>query len=245
MAHAATSSDRDPAGTVAIMQPYFFPYIGYFQLVGAVDTFVIYDDVNFAPGHWMTRNRILLHGAEQRITLSVRGASQNARIGELELADAPRQRSKLLRTLQHAYARAPRYAEVMPLLESALHCTETNLARYLAHTLRVICDHLGLAPRFRYASELAVAGSLRAQARIIAIATRLGARRYINLIGGRHLYDATSFAAAGLELRFLQPQLLPYPQGRADFVPSLSIIDVLMHLPPAHIRPLLAAYELL
>ena len=140
------------------MQPYLFPYPGYFQLIHAVDAFVVYDDVNYITRGWINRNHILERGQARRITLEVSGASQNRRINEIGVGG---NRNKLLRQLHHAYARAPQFDAVFPLLEAVLMHDEPNLARFLANGLQRVCEYLDLQRAWHVSSDIIIDDTLR------------------------------------------------------------------------------------
>lgn len=230
--------------TVAIMQPYLFPYIGYFQLIAAADTFVVYDDVAFIMRGWINRNRILLNGTDHLFTIPLQGASQNKLIREIALCDTPPWREKFLATLQMAYHAAPEFARCYPLIESIVRAAEHDLSAYITHSLTAIAGHLGIGTRIVPSSAVYGAGEFKGQERILAICAAEKADRYVNPIGGTALYDPAAFAARGIELRFLRTREIVYRQFTEPFVPSLSIIDVLMFNPPEAVRGMLAQYDL-
>lgn len=225
---------------LAIMQPYLFPYLGYFQLIRAVDAFVVYDDVNYIKGGWINRNYILANGDRQLITLPLQGASPNKRINQVEVGGP----HKILQSLRHSYGKAPHFDTVYPMLEDILTQTEKNLARFLDYQLRRICDHLDLRPQWHISSALDKDNGLRGQDKVIAICEELGATHYINVPGGMALYDQPSFAARGLRLSFIQPRAVSYRQFGKSFVPNLSIIDVMMFNDRAQCARLLEEYDL-
>ena len=225
------------------MQPYLFPYLGYVHLIHAVDTFVVLDDAAFSRG-WINRNRLLLQGRPWRFTMPVQKASQRRRICDLERADDERWRRRFLTRLDHAYRSAAHFAETKALVRTALADSERNLARWLTAGLHRLSSVLQLQARFITASSTGVDSRLRGQDRILEICTRLSASVYVNLPGGRMLYDAEAFAARGVALRFLMPELVPYAQGDAPFVPGLSIIDALMFNGPAGVADGLVRYSL-
>lgn len=210
---------------LAIMQPYLFPYLGYFQLIRAVDAFVVYDDVNFINRGWINRNNILSQGHAQLFTMELEGASQNKLINEVGVAG---RNEKLLKSIRQSYGKAPYFAEVFPLIEAILNNPEKNLARFLDDQLRQICAYLGLTPEWHISSELKKDNTLRGQEKILAICQELGASHYINVPGGRELYDQESFVERGLQLSFIQSRAVSYRQFGKEFVPNLSIIDVMM-----------------
>lgn len=228
---------------LAIMQPYFFPYLGYFQLMRAADTFVFYDDVTFIKGGWINRNSILSLNGPVRITLQVQGASSNRLINEVGVGA---NRPALLKTITQAYAKAPFRDEVMPLVERCLSYEDDHLAPFLHNSLMETAQFIGLKPTFLVSSELEHTPGLAAQDRVLDMCGRLGASHYINPVGGKALYDKATFKAAGLDLSFLECEPKPYPQFKRtpEFVPYLSILDALMFLGPDGLEDHLAAYSL-
>ncbi|WP_197706911.1 WbqC family protein [Sterolibacterium denitrificans] len=222
------------------MQPYLFPYLGYFQLIRAVDAFVIYDDVDFIKGGWINRNYILGHADKQLVTLPLQGASPNKRINQLEVSA----RHKLLQTIRQCYGKAPHFAAVYPVLMDIFSQQTSQLALLLEYQLRSICAYLGLQPKWFVSSAMEKAAGLRGQGKILDICDVLGATRYINLPGGKSLYDREAFAERGLQLSFLQPGAVCYRQFGRKFVPGLSIVDVMMFNDREQCAKLLDAYEL-
>ncbi|HEJ2443011.1 WbqC family protein [Burkholderia multivorans] len=229
---------------LAVMQPYFFPYIGYFQLMASVDTFVVFDDVSFINRGWINRNRINLNGAPHLITMPLRGASQNRLICDIELADDATWRSRILRTIRQSYARSAHFGRAFPVVERIVMHAASNLADFLLHGLITLRDHLRLDTNIVPTSRRYVNAELKAQARIIDIARQENVDVYVNPVGGQELYDRRAFADAGLQLKFLTPCLTPYAPVRGAFIPALSIIDVLMCNDDASIRQLLAGATL-
>ena len=225
----------------AIMQPYLFPYLGYFQLIRAVDTFVVCDDVNYIKGGWINRNFILSQHHPHRITMSLQNSSQNRLINQILVAPV---RDNLLETIRRSYAKAPQYSVVFPLIEEILLQQEENLASYLDHGLRRVCDYLGLRPQWHVSSALKKENSLRGQEMVLAICEELGATHYINAPGGKELYNREDFAHRGMQLSFVQPKPVTYPQFGNPFAPNLSIIDVMMFNDQEHCGRLLEEYVL-
>lgn len=210
------------------MQPYFFPYIGYWQLIHAVDRFVIYDDVNYIKGGWINRNRILINGQAAFITAPLDQASSFKRICDTSLQHAPHWRNKLVRMVENTYRKAPFFAEVFPTVEKIIRHDRDNLADYLAYQLQTLSTLMGIDTEFVVSSRSYGNSDLSGQERVIDICRREGATTYINAQGGESLYDHASFKRNGVELKFLIPSALEYRQFGAMFVPWLSIIDVLM-----------------
>ncbi len=209
------------------MQPYFFPYAGYFQLMQAVDRFYLYDDARYIKRGWVNRNRILVDGAPLWFTLPVAAASQNRNINEHSIV-RDRRFCKLPATLAHAYGRSPHYAQVRRLLAPLFERAESNLAAFLRQTLSAVAGYLGIGTPVGLTSEIPLADGPRGQERILEYCRAVGAAEYVNPNGGRDLYDREAFERRGVRLHFLQHELPAYPQFGGAFVPGLSIIDVLM-----------------
>jgi hypothetical protein len=227
------------------MQPYVFPYLGYFQLLGAVDTFVVYDDVAFIKRGWVNRNNILVDGKAHLFSVPLRDASQFRRINET-LVDAesyPKWLRKFLMTVDRSYRKAPFYGPVRALVEEALGQSEGTIADLAERSILETARYLGLKRTVHRSGEYANT-ELKGQARILDICRQENARRYVNPIGGRDLYAATDFQAAGIALNFIQSKPVCYRQFDERFVPSLSIIDVMMFNPPARIGELLQEFDL-
>ncbi|GAB2773487.1 WbqC family protein [Rhabdobacter roseus] len=231
--------------TIAIMQPYFLPYLGYFQLIKAVDKFVIYDDVNFINRGWINRNNLLVGGQAHLFTVPLKEASQNKLIREIELAEGDAWRKKLLKTIQQAYQKAPNYSTVFPILEEIVHFNAQSIAELAVYALQKINFHLGISTEIISSSTYYQNSSLKAQERILDICRQEGAQTYINPIGGMELYNKSTFDEQKIQLYFIKSTLTPYPQFKNAFVPWLSIVDVLMFNERAAIHQLLTAYELI
>ena len=222
---------------LAIMQPYFVPYIGYFQLMSAVDKIVLLDDVNFINGGWINRNRIAVNGQPHWLTLPLAKASQNRLINEIEIVGDPLWKRKAMRTIGLSYRSAPFVEEVLPFLSNLLEEAGGSLSAFLCWHLGQVAEFLGIETKIEPTSAIYPKEGLSGQDRIIDICTREGAASYVNLSGGRDLYDARLFASAGIDLLFLQPNLQMLAlRHSGDEGPSLSIIDLLMFNSPAAIR---------
>lgn len=226
------------------MQPYLLPYIGYFQLIGAVDEFVVYDNVKYTKKGWINRNRFLSNGGPATFTLPLRKDADHLDIAARRIAD-DFNRAKLLSQLREAYRKAPYFDATYALIEEIANLPETRLFEFLLRGLQLTCDHLGLSTRLRVSSSIEADHRMRGQERVIALARATGADCYLNPIGGTELYSRAAFAEAGLDLRFLRARPMEYPQFGAAFVPWLSIADVLMFNGAERTRDLLQDYDLL
>jgi hypothetical protein len=227
---------------VAVMQPYFLPYIGYFQLVAAVDVFVVYDNIKYTKKGWINRNRLLAGGVDQTFTLPLRAGSDAEHVRERFLADDFRPR-KLLDQFRGAYRAAPEFDRVYPLLERIILHPDRNLFDFIRHALEAVCAELDVRTEIRISSSIGIDHDLRHQDKVLALCEATGATTYVNAIGGTELYSAEDFAARGVELRFIRARPLEYPQFGQAFVPWLSIVDVMMFNPPDRVRQLVAGHH--
>lgn len=228
---------------IAIMQPYFFPYLGYFQLMAIVDFFLIFDDVHFIKKGWIHRNQILLNGRAHPFTLPIQKMSQNRLILDHLRANPDQTIERQLMLLHHAYHKAPYYSELMPHLEKILRHDEMNVARYLGFQLETIKDYLELDTKIYYTSSFENEMNLKKEARLLDLCHRFDATHYINPIGGKVIYERETFENEGVYLEFLEMQPIVYRQFGGEFVPNLSIIDVLMFNSKTRVRELLGTFS--
>ena len=227
-----------------VMQPYLFPYLGYWQMLAAVDNFVIFDDVNFINKGWINRNNILLSGKQHMFTLPLIKASQNKLIREIEIVPESRERLKILKTFNNAYKKAPFFDSVYPIIEKILLNDESNLSLFLKYHFQLVFKYLGISTKIFMSSEFEKEDSLRGADKIIKICRLLDTDIYINAIGGRELYSSGEFENNGMHLKFIKMRPIHYRQFDNDFVPFLSIVDVLMFNEVALVRSFLNEYDL-
>ena len=230
---------------LGIMQPYFFPYLGYWQLINAVDQYVIYDDVNFITRGWISRNNVLMNGTSKLINVRLHSASLNKRINEIEVVDDHIYYKKILRSIENNYSKAPCFSKAYPMIERVINQREKNLANYLEFGIRQVCDYLSINTEIIVSSSLKKDNELKGQDKVFEICKVLGADEYINAIGGQDLYSDEDFAAHGIRLSFLKTQEISYKQFENEFIPNLSIIDVLMFNEPQNIRKILDKYDVI
>lgn len=211
--------------TIAIMQPYLFPYAGYWQLINAVDTFVIFDDVNFIKKGYINKNSILINGKSQPFTLELLKASQNKLVNEIEIGTNS---DKILKTLVMAYKKAPYFENIYPLIENILTQDEKNLAKFIGYSLEKISEYLQINTKFIYSSDIKKDNDLKSQEKIIEILRKLNATHYINAIGGQTLYDKIRFEQENIKINFIETEIIQYKQFNNEFISNLSILDILM-----------------
>jgi len=229
---------------LAIMQPYFMPYIGYLQLMNAVDKFVLYDDVNYINKGWINRNRILVNGQDYLFTIPLKDASQNKLINEIALSSDPKWRGKLLKTIEQGYKKSPFYLSAFEVTEKIINFDAEKVSDWIAASLEIVAKHLGIQAEIIPSSTIYQNTHLKAQERILDICLQEKANHYINPIGGTELYDKAVFEEKAIQLNFIKSKPVVYPQFKNEFVPWLSIIDILMFNDVVDIQQFLNEYEL-
>lgn len=231
---------------LGIMQPYIFPYIGYFQLINAVDKFVFYDDVNFIKQGWINRNRILLNGKDHLFTIPVKDVSSFRLINEAEIDQKsfPQWKKKFYKTVTAAYSKAPNYSQINELIIKILDTPASTISEVGKNSIIEIAKNLQLQTFFILSSTLYDNAHLKAQERVIDICKKEQATEYLNASGGSELYSKISFKKENIELSFIKTKHIIYKQLSEHFVPNLSIIDALMFNTKEQISQFLNSYDL-
>jgi hypothetical protein len=229
---------------IAIMQPYFLPYIGYWQLIHSVDRFIIYDDVNYIKGGWINRNRILINGNPTFITLPLNKTSSYKRICDITIQPRSIWCDKLLKMIELTYRKSPFFFEIFPIIEKVISYKAESLSDYLTFQIKTLALFMGIKTELVLASRLYENSCLSGQDRIIDLCKIEGANMYVNPQGGQILYNSDIFNRSGIDLKFIVMHSLPYKQPGEVFFPSLSIIDVLMANGPIEIKYYLSAFDL-
>jgi hypothetical protein len=225
----------------AIMQPYLFPYIGYYQLAYEVDKFVFLDDVNFIKKGYINRNAVLLQGQRHEFSVPVAKVSQNRHINEHSYTG---EFTAFLGLIKQSYSSAPFFKDIWPLVESVVLDADLNVARKNAKSISAVFSYLGVDREFLFSSDIGLDAEYKGQERILALCQNIGIKQYRNAVGGQSLYEASAFNAKEIQLRFIQTHLQPYAQSTANFVPYLSMIDVLMYCDKLEATNLLKGYAL-
>lgn len=230
---------------VGIMQPYFFPYLGYWQLINAVDKYVIYDDVNFIKNGWINRNNILLNGKKHLVTLPLEGASPFLLINQIKTTSRTKDKEKVLKTIVQSYKKAPYFEDVISIIENTVLNDSEFICNALIYSIKSVIAYLGINTEIIISSELDKDISLSSEDKVIHICKLLNASNYLNAVGGQELYNKSNFEKQNLQLSFLKMNQISYKQFDNDFVPNLSMIDVLMFNSPASIKEMLNDYEVI
>lgn len=230
---------------IAIMQPYLFPYLGYFQLVNAAEEFIIYDDVTFIKQGWINRNRILVNGESFMFTVPVSNISSYSLIRETEINYKQDWKTKLLRTITYNYKKAPYFEPAFAIVENIFGCNEKYISELATKSIVRISDYIGIKSKITESATIYKNSDLAAEERVLDICQRHNATEYLNAPGGMELYDAGSFGERGIKLHFIKPGMISYRQFTNSFIPNLSIIDVIMFNSPEMVKSMLSEYELL
>lgn len=232
---------------VAVMQPYLFPYIGYFQMIKAVDKFVFYDDVNFIKQGWINRNRILLNNKDFMFTVPLQKANSFSLIKDTLINDKLYDgwNIKFQQTLTQNYKKAPYFEEVINIIHSILEKEHKSISDLAIESVSAISNYLQLNTEFILSSETYDNKELDRLERLISICKTEKATEYINAVGGQELYSKEDFKNHGIELHFIKSQPIEYTQFKNEFVPWLSIIDVLMFNSVEEINEMLDKFELI
>jgi hypothetical protein len=231
---------------LAVMQPYFFPYLGYFDLINMVDEWIVFDTAQYMRHNWVNRNRVLHpHGGWQYIIVPIKSHRQATPINQIEISDASDWRSGILRQFLHYKKEAPHFADVMAFLEDCLSGSESSLARFNVNIFRKTCQKLGIDRPIRVFSEMNLTlGPIHApQDWALRICQAVGASEYINRPGGAGLFDENAFMDCGIKLTIQSFENMTYPCGRRTFIPDLSIIDVMMWNSPEQIKYYMDAFR--
>ena len=231
---------------LGIMQPYFFPYIGYFQLINSVDKFVIYDNIEYTKKGWINRNNILSPNGGKLITLPLKKDSDFLNVNQRFLSDSwVTERKKLLNVLKSNYSKSEYFEEVFCLLESCILFENLNLFDFILFSLKKILSYLEVKTEIIKSSDVDIDHKLKSEKKVIEICKTLKAETYINSIGGMDLYDKNEFKMNGIHLNFIKSNDIIYKQYNNEFIPWLSVIDILMFNSKDKINEHLNNYKLL
>lgn len=230
--------------TIGIMQPYFMPYVGYFQLISAVDEFLIYDNIEYTKKGWINRNRLLLNGKDSTFTLPLSKTSDHLMISQREISNVF-DRKKMINKFEGAYRKAPYFEDTIELLKVIINFDGNNLFDYVFNSIKITCDFMGIKTQLGITSNVEIDHHLKSQDKVISLCKAVGAEVYINPIGGLDLYDKEIFKKHKVSLQFIRSNQIKYPQYGAEFVPNLSIVDLLMFIPKEDLLNILSAqYEI-
>ncbi len=232
---------------LAVMQPYLFPYIGYFQLINAVDTFVIYDDVNFIKQGWINRNSILVGEKAFLFTVPLENQSSFKKINQTFLNEKFYQSwaNKFLITIEQNYKKTPFFNDVFPMLKMVFQTENKSIANLAVNSIKSTAKYIGITTEFVDSSVKYGNLHLSSQTRVLDICIKENATQYFNLSGGIDLYSKSDFLENGIDLQFIQSEKIAYSQFNNKFVPNLSIIDILMFNDIRKIKDLINHYKLL
>ncbi len=231
--------------SVAIMQPYIFPYIGYFHLIQASSVFIFYDDVNYITRGWINRNRIINYDRDLLFTVPVSKASRNKLIKEIVPAIDDKWKNKFYKQMVHSYKKAPFFNDIIETIMSIFTTSHENITELSIASISTTFSYLGI--NFLHKKSSICSPETRGMekaSRLIEITKQLGCRHYINASGGEKLYSKKYFLDKGVNLLFVKSKPIEYRQHTSTFIPWLSIIDVLMFNKKQHIIDFLSNYTI-
>ena len=210
------------------MQPYFLPYMGYFHLLNSVDEFVIYDNIQYTKKGWINRNRILVNGKDKLISLPLKKDSDYLNVIDRKLSDNWNvEKVKLLNLIKSSYKKSPQYSIIFPIIEKCIQLSDNNLFNFILNSLTQLNSFLEIDTKVTISSTINIDHTLKSKDKVIAICKNLNATTYINAIGGQELYNVKDFKNHELDLKFIKSSLLNYKQYKNEFIPWLSILDIL------------------
>ena len=231
---------------LAIMQPYFMPYIGYFQLINSVDQFIIYDNIQYTKKGWINRNRILVNGKDQLITLPIKKDSDYLDVVKRELSESwGKDKNKMINMIKSSYGKAPHFEETLELISKCLNNPEENLFKFIYDSIILINSYLDIKTPITISSTIDINHTLKSQDKVLSLCKAQNANVYINSIGGVELYDKETFKQNGIKLNFIKSNPIQYKQLNNEFISWLSIIDVMMFNSKEQIQEYLNEYTLI
>ena len=234
---------------VALMQPYFLPYHGYFKLIKSVDSFIIYDDAQWIKRGWINRNKIIFKGESDFITIPVNNSPLKTPINQklLNLNNLEKYKNKIISKVHYTYKSYPYFNSGYSLLKEILSFKALHASEFIINSLILTCDYLGLTNSFYLSSSFKGHESLKGQKQVVSIIKNLNCDNYINSIGGRKLYDENFFKSQGIKLNFLSANPIKYSEelDNQNINTELSILDLIMRESPSYINDLLGDYQIL
>ncbi len=235
---------------IGIMQPYFFPYIGYFSLISSVDKWIVFDNIQYIRHGWINRNRILHPNPDkewQYITIPVQKFLQQSLISNIRSDDSQKWRERIMGQLNHYKKFSKRYEEISALVKKSLFTKENHLSEINILALKNVCEYLKINFNYEIFSQMKCdLGEISSPGDwALEISKALGAKEYINPIGGKNIFDLNKFKKYGIKIKFLENKLLKYNQNGRSFISGLSIIDVLMLNKKVNVTKMLKEYLLI
>jgi hypothetical protein len=229
---------------IAIMQPYLFPYIGYWQLLNTVDTFVVYDNIQFMNDRWFHRNNILVNQKKKLFTIPIKKDSHKLNVVDRYISDKSHKNIQvILAQINNEYRKARYFNNVFPLIKSIFLHDEKNLFKYVYNSIIQVCNHLDIKTKIVISSNIDINHNLKKQSKVIAINKSLNSTQYINMSSGYKLYDLDKFQKENIQLKFLKPEYIEYKQNNDNFIPFLSIIDVMMFNSKEETKKILSKFK--
>jgi hypothetical protein len=197
--------------------------------MNAVDEFVAYDNIEFTKKGWINRNRILVNGKDSFITIPLKKDSDYLSIRDRYIAEIwSSEKKKIMNRIIESYRKSPHINLVYPVIEKCILFEELNLFKYIFYSLNIVKEYLEIQTPLFISSTITINHELKAEKKVMAICKARNADTYVNPIGGLQLYIKDDFKNESIDLQFLKTNDFTYRQFNNDFVPWLSIIDVMM-----------------
>lgn len=240
--------------TLGLMQPYLFPYLGYFQLMRHVDTYVFYENVQYMRQGWVNRNRLYTNIKKNEthyFTFAVVKDDYKKEINERYYSNLKADCEKLRRILYQSYKNASNFEEAYTVIDQALQFENNNVAYFNMNANYLIARYMGIDTQITCMERIKDKGfwdnyyRLDYESKVIYICRFFQGQRYVNAIGGASLYHKKAFLHNNIELKFIKMDDIVYPQFEGEFTPNLSIIDVIMHNKIDSIKLLLDRYQII
>ncbi len=232
---------------VAIHQPYFFPYLGYFSMIKNVDLFICMDTVQFISRGWIARNRILKPEVSwQYINVPLKKHSRVAKIQNVEINNSIPWEKRILDQLEHYKKKAPYYNNVISILNNVFSRKFVYISELNIEATQLVCDYLGIVTKIKVLSQMEIDFQTpkTADEWCLNICKEIGGvDEYWNASGGKSFYDVSKYATVDIDVKFQKMILKPYIQKGLLFEPGLSIIDVMMFNSPEEINEMLDGFE--
>ncbi len=231
---------------LSIMQPYCFPYIGYFNLIEASDKIIFYDDVNFINRGWINRNRIIVNGKDYMFTIPLKDLSQNKLINEIKPLTNDQFKNKFIKQIEMAYSYSANKSEIIDRIISLLDNEYNSIAELAVNSIKLVYDYIGLSFKYEMSSINSphTKGMEKAD-RLISICKENNYKNYVNPIGGVELYSKEYFKSRSINLNFLKAKSKIYNQKAEEFIPFLSIIDIMMNNSKEELISMIRDFEII
>jgi hypothetical protein len=217
--------------SVAIMQPFFFPYLGYFSLMKHTDNWIVFDDIRYSNQAWGNRNRILKHPEGWAwINVPVKDHKRETFYSNILIQNEINWKRKIINQFEYYKIHAPFYKDVLKIIQEVFSEDFSHLVDLNIHAMKKVCEYLKIDFKYTKFSEMNLGiNSVQHPGQwALEICKAIKSTNYVNPCEGHPIYDKKEYDDAGISLQFIINRVSPYDQKRAEFEARLSIIDVMM-----------------